>query len=83
MLTLATTLLTACANKEVIVPEPVVIEIPGPTVYVEVPRSLVIQHQPVALPERLSYGNGLLLWAEDRSNLDVCNAQLRAIAGLK
>ena len=72
--------LNGCAN-EVLVPEPVIVEV----VTVErlpVPADLLIQRTKSTVPEALTYGDGLQLWAEDRANLDSVNAQLGAIDGL-
>ena len=74
-------LLLGCAANEVI-PQPVIVEVPGPTEIVPVPAELLVQHQKVTIPEILNYGEALLLWAEDRSIIDRLLGQLIAIESL-
>jgi len=73
-------LLTACA-KERIVTVPEIVEVVN-TEYVEVPGNLLIKHQKTTIPETLTYGDAILLWAEDRRIIETQNGQLLAIQSL-
>lgn len=78
LLLFLTIFLTACGTERV-VEKPVVVEVPGPVEYVPVPGDLLIRHIKTTVPESLTYGEALQLWAEDRAIIDTQNGQLAAI----
>ena len=74
--------LIACGSNEIIVPEPVVVPIPGTVERTPVPPDFLVQRRKSTIPDTLTYGDSLQLWAEDRASLDSVNAQLGAIEEL-
>jgi hypothetical protein len=72
--------LIACAT-ETVVSEPVVVEVER-TVFVPVPDNLLLQHQKTTIPESMTYGEALQLWAEDRGIIDTLLGQLLGIKSL-
>lgn len=69
----------ACGTREVIVEKPVPVEIPGPVQYVGVPSDLLLLRQKSTIPDTLTYGEAITLWAVDRATIDALLGQLRAI----
>jgi len=74
-------LLPSCANERVI-PQPVIVKIPGETKWIQIPANLLVKHQKTTLPETLNYGDGLKLWAVDRATIDTLLGQLEGIETL-
>lgn len=73
-------LLTACGSTEIVTqPVPVEVEV---TKFIPVPSEHLVQRIPSTLPEVLTYGEALQLWAEDRASIRTLNGQLRAIEEL-
>lgn len=72
--------LTACGTERII-EKPVPVEIIR-VEYVPVPADLLHGAQKQTIPETLTYGLGIELWAEDRSTIDILNAKLKAIQSL-
>ena len=73
--------LTACgATKLVEVPVPVEV-----TRYesLPVPEDLTIEVPPSEIPDALTYGQAIGLWADDRATIEILNARLKAIRNLK
>ena len=80
VLTFPVLLLTACATER-IVEKPVPVEV----IRVEqtpVPDDLLILHAKTTIPDTLTYGEAIQLWAEDRALVDILNGQLIAIGKL-
>lgn len=73
--------LTACGGVKV-VEKPVPVEIVRYE-RVSVPADLTAPGQKQTIPARISYGEAILLWAEDRATIDRVNGQLRAIRSLE
>lgn len=74
------TLLSACGNTKVIEkPVPVPVET---IIYQPLPPDLLQECNKQPLPDEITYGEALLLWRADRSTLDRCAAQIRAIRKL-
>lgn len=71
--------LTACGSREVIVEKPVPVEVPGPVQYIPVPSDLLLLRQPSTIPDGVTYGEALTLWAIDRATIEALLGQLRAI----
>ena len=74
-------LFAGCASER-IVDRPVPVEVVR-TEYVPVPESLVTPIEPSAIPDKITYGMALTLWAQDRKTIANLNEQLRAIRSLK
>lgn len=74
--------LFAACGTERIVEKPVVVEVPGPVQWREVPADLLLECVKSSIPDGLTYGEALEAWAEDRAQIDVCNGQLQAIGSL-
>ena len=72
--------LTSCASERVVLQPKVVTE--TVTEYIPVPADYLIQHQKEIVPDLLTYGEAIALWAEDRANLDKANSQLESIGNL-
>ena len=72
---------TGCV-REVIVEKPVPVEVPGPVEWRDIPPNLLIQHNKSTIPEALTYGEALQLWAEDRASIESLNGNIRAISSL-
>jgi hypothetical protein len=72
---------TACSTER-IVEKPVPYEVVRYET-VPVPAELTSECEKRPIPEDLTYGEALALWAEDRASMDVCNGRLRAIRGLE
>lgn len=70
-------LLTACANEK-IVERPVPYEVVN-TEYVPVPEDLTAPVDTATIPDSITYGDALILWAQDRAAIARLNAQLEAI----
>jgi hypothetical protein len=49
---------------------------------VPVPDNLLLQHQKTTIPESMTYGEALQLWAEDRGIIDTLLGQLLGIKSL-
>jgi hypothetical protein len=58
------------------------VEIPGEIQWREIPDNLLIQHNKTTIPEVITYGEALQLWAEDRAIVETQNGQLSAIRSL-
>jgi len=72
--------LAGCVREVIVekpVPVEVVVEKPIP-----VPADFLIQRNKSTFQGSLTYGEALQLWSADRANLDILNAQIRAIQGL-
>jgi len=69
-----------CSTERVIT-QPEVVEIVR-LERVPVPAELLVMHQPTTVPETLTYGESLQLWAEDRSIIQTLLGQLVAIESL-
>ena len=73
--------ISAGCAKERIVEVPVPVEVVK-IQRVQVPDDFLTQHNPVSIPEKVTYGRVLELWAVDRSIIETQNGQLRAIGAL-
>lgn len=72
--------LSACGSVKV-VEKPVPVEVVR-TEYVPVPFQLVRPRQLQTVPDTMTYGDAMILWARDREALRNANAQLIAIGKL-
>jgi len=73
-------LLAGCANERII-EKPVPVEV----VRVEripIPADLLVLHNKTTIPETVTYGETLQLWAADRGIIDTLLGQLDAIRSL-
>lgn len=73
--------LTACATER-IVEKPVPVEIVK-TEYVPIPTDLLRVEPKQVVPEQLTYGQAIELWAEDRASLEKVNGRLKAVGSLE
>jgi len=64
------------------VENPVVVEVPGPVEYIPVPAELLIHREKSTIPDGITYGDGLTLWAADRATIDMLLGQIRGIEAL-
>lgn len=72
--------LTSCGTTKVVtVPE--VVEVVR-TERIPVPVNLLSGCVKSTVPDNLTYGEALSLWAEDRAKLDTCDGQIEAIRSL-
>lgn len=71
---------SACSTERVIT-QPEVVEVVR-VERVTIPPDLLVLHNPTTLPEALTYGEALQLWAEDRSIIKTLLGQLQAIESL-
>jgi len=74
-------LLTACVTEK-FVPVPEIVEVPGPVQWREIPADLVEPCDKAEIPETLTYGQAIELWADDRAQIDTCNGRLAGIESL-
>lgn len=65
------------------VEKPIPVNIPGPVEYVRIPGRLLIIHTLSDVPDSITYGELIELWAADRASLDKANGQLSAIGSLQ
>ena len=73
-------ILPACATERVITKPEIVRVVETQTV--PVPADLTETIPPAPIPDRLTYGEGAVLWRQDRDTIEILNARLRAIQGL-
>lgn len=52
------------------------------TEYVPVPSDLLVLRQPSTIPDTLTYGEAVTLWAVDRATIETLLGQLQAIQTL-
>ena len=74
--------LSGCSSQEVITPQPVIIEVPGPVQFVDVPPDLLVLHNKSIVPEGLTFGEAMQLWVADRETIDVLLGNIGAISSL-
>ena len=72
--------LIACAPTRVVT-KPEVVTVTK-TEWRPVPADLVTPENPSAIPNGVTYGDALALWAEDRKSLAIVNGRLAAIKSL-
>ena len=82
LILLLTLPLFASCSAERIVDRPVPVEVVR-TEYVPVPLSLTEPIAPATIPDNITYGTALTLWAQDRRALLDLNARLLEIRNLK
>ena len=70
-----------CGHTEHI-PDPVVVEVPGPVQWRPIAPELLTLHLPSDIPESASYGDAMQLWNADRESLKLMIANVRAISDL-
>lgn len=71
-----------CANERVVEKRvPVVIQ--GPPQIIKIDPELLQTCSKTDIPELVTYGDGLELWAIDRACLDIANGKLKAIESLQ
>lgn len=73
--------LSACSTQK-IVPSPVLVEVPGPVQYIDIPAEHLVIHNKSTYQPGLLYNEALKLWVADRSTIDVLLGQLEAIRSL-
>lgn len=73
--------LHGCASERV-VEKPIVVHVPGPVKYVDIPPELLVKHQKTDIPESITWGEGAILWSLDRAIIDTLLGQLAAIESL-
>lgn len=75
-----TLFLTACGSTKVVEkPVPVYID---RVEYIDVPYDLTIRRNKTTLPDTITYGEALELWAVDRATIDTLNGQMEAVESL-
>lgn len=72
--------LTACGTERV-VEKPVIVEVVK-TEWRSIPADLTEQCPKVTIPDGLTFGQAIELWAEDRAAIDACNGKLAGIKSL-
>ena len=80
LIPLSLLIFSGCSTEKVIT-QPEVVEIIK-VERVSVPNELLVKHQPTTVPETLTYGEALQLWAEDRGIIKTQNGQIAAIESL-
>lgn len=81
LMLLLTTLLFAGCSTDRIIDRPVPVEVVR-TEYIPVSESLVTPIEPSVIPDKLTYGMALTLWAQDRRAIANLNKQLEEIRSL-
>ena len=74
--------LSGCSSQEVVTPQPVIIEIPGPVQFVDIPPDLLVLHNKSTIPDELTFGQAMQLWVADRETIDIYVGNTEALKSL-